>query len=115
MAGARRWVRIWTGLPPRWWPRPWTPILAGAWQEVAAVANTASRLLLRLVDQVADSGGEDRGRGRAVQLARPFTWDFTGGAGGTRIDAALQRLCVLSVLTRADVERMRGKLHGASP
>ena len=39
----------------------------------------------------------------------------TGGAGGTRIDAALQRLRALSVLTQADVERMRGELHGASP
>ena len=74
----------------------------------------ATRLLLRLVDQVADSEAwiEDVA---ALFSSRPFTWDFTGGAGGTRIDAALQRLCVLSVLTRADVERMRGKLHGASP
>ena len=79
-----------------------------------AAANAASRLLLRLVDQVADSEAriEDVA---ALFSSRPFTWDFTGGAGGTRIDAALQRLCVLSVLTRADVERMRGKLHGASP
>ena len=79
-----------------------------------AAANAASRLLLRLVDQVADS--EARIEDVAALLSsRPFTWDFTGGAGGTRIDAALQRLGVLSVLTRADVERMRGKLHGASP
>ena len=80
------------------------------WQARAAVGQD----LDRLVDQVADSEAriEDVA---ALFSSRPFTWDFTGGAGGTRIDAALQRLCVLSVLTRADVERMRGKLHGASP
>ena len=79
-----------------------------------AAANAASRLLLRLVDQVADSEAriEDVA---ALFSARPFTGDFTGGAGGTRIDAALQRLRALSVLTQADVERMRGELHGASP
>ncbi|QPN33414.1 hypothetical protein [Diaphorobacter sp. JS3051] len=79
-----------------------------------AAANAASRLLLRLVDQVADS--EARIEDVAVLFSvRPFTGDFTGGAGGTRIDAALQRLRALSVLTQADVERMRGELHGASP
>jgi len=79
-----------------------------------AAANAASRLLLRLVDQVADSEAriEDVA---ALFSSRPFTGDFTVGAGGTRIDAALQRLRVLSVLTQADVERMRGELHGASP
>ena len=43
-----------------------------------AAANAASRLLLRLVDQVADSEAriEDVA---ALFSSRPFTWDFTGG------------------------------------
>ncbi len=79
-----------------------------------AAANAASRLLLRLVDRVADSDAriEDVA---ALFRPRPFTEDFMGRVGGVRIDAALQRLRELSVLTQADVERLRSELHGASP
>lgn len=79
-----------------------------------AAANAASRLLLRLVDRVADSDAriEDVA---ALFRPCPFTEDFMGRVGGVRIDAALQRLRELSVLTQADVERLRSELHGASP
>ncbi|GAO22509.1 helix-turn-helix, type 11 domain protein [Alicycliphilus sp. B1] len=79
-----------------------------------AAANAASRLLLRLVDRVADSDAriEDVA---ALFRPRPFTEDFMGRVSGVRIDAALQRLRELSVLTQADVERLRSELHGASP